>query len=152
MKKREKPFSIFSKYSVLALGLFKLVSTIIYLTGSKLQDIIYPFVTFAFPFSFAVFYDTEFVAQYGKAMLISFFALILMWILLFVLLLFKNPVVIKIGCVLFVIANCVDITCVVWSLINATFMIAKVLNLLFSVFLIVFTMVVFVKLQKIVKK
>ena len=147
-KKREKSFSVFSKYSVLGFGLFKVISTIILITSYKLHDFFYPFNAFAVPFGFAVFYDTELVAQHGKAMIISFFALLLMWILLLVFLLFKNPVIVKTGYVLFIIVNCVDIACAVWSLINATFMPAKILNLLFSVLLIVFTVVAFTKQRK----
>ncbi len=147
-KKREKSFSVFSKYSVLGLGLFKVLSTIIFIASYKLHDFFYPFTAFAFPFGFAVFYDTELVAQHGKVMVVSFFMLILMWILFFVLLLLKNSTVVKIGYVLFVVVNCVDIACAVWSLIHSTFMIAKILNLLFSVLLIAFTIVAFTKQRK----
>ena len=147
-KKREKSFSVFTRFSVLALGLFKVISTIIFISSYKLHDFLYPFSAFAVPFGFAVFYDTELVAQHGKAMIISFFALLLMWILLLVFLLFKNPVIVKTGYVLFIIVNCVDIACAVWSLINATFMPAKILNLIFSVLLIAFTVVTFAKQRK----
>ena len=148
MKKREKSFSVFTRFSVLALGLFKVISTIIFISSYKLHDFLYPFSAFAVPFGFAVFYDTELVAQHGKAMIISFFALLLMWILLLVFLLFKNPVIVKTGYVLFIIVNCVDIVCAVWSLINATFMPAKILNLIFSVLVIAFTVVAFTKQRK----
>lgn len=148
MKKREKSFSVFTRFSVLALGVFKVISTIIFITSYKLHDFLYPFNAFAVPLCCAAFYDTELVENYGKAMLVSFFALLLVWILLLILLLFKNPVVVKIGYVLFIIVNCVDIACVVWSLIHATFMMAKILNLLFSVLLIAFTIVAFARQRK----
>lgn len=137
-----------TKKTILILSLTKIISTIIWVTSYRLHDFVFSFTAFTIPFSCAIFYDTELVANYGKIMLITLLSLVAMWFLFFIFLLFKKTALVNIAFVLFVIVNCFDIACVVYSLIQAGVTLTKIINLIFSLSLIVITILAIIKSNK----
>ncbi len=136
------------KKTILILSLLKVISTVLWITSYLLNDFFLSFTAFTFPFSCAIFYDTELVANYGKVMLLILLLLVIMWFLFFILLLFKKTALVNISFILFVIVNFFDLACVVYSLIQAGVTLTKIINLSFSLSLIVVTSLVIIKCNK----
>ncbi len=134
------------KKTILILSLTKVISTVIWVTSYKLHDFFISFTAFTFPFSFAAFYDTELVSNYGRIMVIILLSLSIMWLMLFVFLSFKKVALVNISFVIFILVNCFDIICVVYS-ISRILTLAKIINLIFSILSIIVTALFIVKLN-----
>lgn len=133
------------KKTILILSLTKVISTVICATSYTLNDFFLSFTAFTFPFSCAIFYDTELVTNYGKIMVFTLLLLVIMWFLFFLFLIFKKTVVTKISYILFVVVNCFDLVCVVCSLIQSDVTLTKIINLIFTLLIIIVTVLTIVK-------